>query len=267
MLWNEVLVSLGTALCSRELIPPSLCFCAWGGAQFDYTSSVVDAVRGMAVSSAVELPNGHGNDRSTDSPASSAGSTFPGHSRISMDSSVVAPSRTSLDSEKNSALLMGPGPQPGADQGAVTAYLDRMQRGGLIQSFGCMMLLDEKSLRILAFSENTAEMLGYSKPEEAFLTNQMEAKPKKLGQRADSKRGVGEFRRKFHLVQENHHPWHTTCFRDDMPYSHTRMHADGPSYLESPVCFPHLLAITCTFSPRSSATGLVCALQARHCAP
>lgn len=109
-----------------------------GGDQFDYTSSVVDAVRGMATSSAVELPHGNGSGVH-DSPASSADSAFPGHSRTSLDSSILAPSRTSLDSGNSS--LLGPGPTPGADQGAVTAYLDRMQRGGLIQSFGCMLLL------------------------------------------------------------------------------------------------------------------------------
>ncbi|KAI5080573.1 hypothetical protein GOP47_0003756 [Adiantum capillus-veneris] len=42
---------------------------------------------------------------------------------------------------------------------AVTAYLQRMQRGGLIQPFGCMLAIEEGSFRIVAFSENAPEML------------------------------------------------------------------------------------------------------------
>nr|AHZ63941.1 phytochrome [Anemia tomentosa] len=42
---------------------------------------------------------------------------------------------------------------------AVTAYLQRMQRGGLIQPFGCMLAVEEESFRVIAFSENALEML------------------------------------------------------------------------------------------------------------
>lgn len=42
---------------------------------------------------------------------------------------------------------------------AVTAYLQRMQRGGLIQTFGCMLAVEESSFRVLAYSENAPEML------------------------------------------------------------------------------------------------------------
>nr|AHZ63839.1 phytochrome [Anthoceros punctatus] len=42
---------------------------------------------------------------------------------------------------------------------AVTAYLQRMQRGGLTQSFGCMMAVEEGSFKVIAFSENAPEML------------------------------------------------------------------------------------------------------------
>jgi phytochrome B len=43
---------------------------------------------------------------------------------------------------------------------AITAYLQRMQRGGLIQPLGCLLALEEGSFRIVAYSENAAEMLG-----------------------------------------------------------------------------------------------------------
>ncbi|MCO5597430.1 hypothetical protein L7F22_051508 [Adiantum nelumboides] len=42
---------------------------------------------------------------------------------------------------------------------AVTAYLQRMQRGGLIQPFGCMLAVEEGSFCVMAFSENAPEML------------------------------------------------------------------------------------------------------------
>nr|AAC49128.1 phytochrome [Mesotaenium caldariorum]prf//2207374B phytochrome photoreceptor [Mesotaenium caldariorum] len=42
---------------------------------------------------------------------------------------------------------------------AVTAYLQRMQRGGITQTFGCMLMVEEGSFRVRAFSENAGEML------------------------------------------------------------------------------------------------------------
>ncbi|XP_024398881.1 phytochrome 1-like [Physcomitrium patens] len=43
--------------------------------------------------------------------------------------------------------------------GAVTAYLQRMQRGGLTQSFGCMVAVEETGFRVIAYSENAPEFL------------------------------------------------------------------------------------------------------------
>ncbi|KAL3505624.1 hypothetical protein ACH5RR_031006 [Cinchona calisaya] len=42
----------------------------------------------------------------------------------------------------------------------ITAYLSRIQRGGYIQPFGCMIAVDEASFRVIAYSENAREMLG-----------------------------------------------------------------------------------------------------------
>lgn len=42
---------------------------------------------------------------------------------------------------------------------AVTAYLQRMQRGGLTQTFGCMVAVEENTFRIIAYSENAPELL------------------------------------------------------------------------------------------------------------
>ncbi|KAL2458307.1 Phytochrome C [Forsythia ovata] len=41
----------------------------------------------------------------------------------------------------------------------VSAYLHKMQRGSLIQPFGCLIAVDEQNLSVLAYSENAPEML------------------------------------------------------------------------------------------------------------
>lgn len=41
----------------------------------------------------------------------------------------------------------------------VSSYLQKMQRGSLIQSFGCLIAIDKQDFRVLAYSENAAEML------------------------------------------------------------------------------------------------------------
>lgn len=41
----------------------------------------------------------------------------------------------------------------------VSSYLQKIQRGSLVQSFGCLIAIDEQDFRILAYSENAPEML------------------------------------------------------------------------------------------------------------
>ena len=41
----------------------------------------------------------------------------------------------------------------------VTAYLQRMQRGGLTQTFGCMIAVEENTFRVIGYSENAPELL------------------------------------------------------------------------------------------------------------
>jgi light-regulated signal transduction histidine kinase (bacteriophytochrome) len=43
--------------------------------------------------------------------------------------------------------------------GAVTAYLQRMQRGGQTQTFGCMVAVEDTNFRVIAYSENASEFL------------------------------------------------------------------------------------------------------------
>ncbi|RWR94454.1 phytochrome A [Cinnamomum micranthum f. kanehirae] len=47
--------------------------------------------------------------------------------------------------------------QPRSDK--VTAYLHHIQKGKLIQPFGCLLALDEKTFQVIAYSENAPEML------------------------------------------------------------------------------------------------------------
>ncbi|XP_009606016.1 phytochrome B [Nicotiana tomentosiformis] len=42
----------------------------------------------------------------------------------------------------------------------ITAYLTKIQRGGHIQPFGCMIAVDEASFHVIAYSENACEMLS-----------------------------------------------------------------------------------------------------------
>ncbi|KAL3833587.1 hypothetical protein ACJIZ3_008323 [Penstemon smallii] len=42
----------------------------------------------------------------------------------------------------------------------MTAYLSRIQRGGLVQPFGCMLTIEEPTFKIIGYSENCFDMLG-----------------------------------------------------------------------------------------------------------
>lgn len=48
--------------------------------------------------------------------------------------------------------------QPRSDK-TTTTYLHQIQKGKIIQPFGCLLALDEKTLKIIAYSENAPEML------------------------------------------------------------------------------------------------------------
>ncbi|XP_031398448.1 phytochrome A1 [Punica granatum] len=48
--------------------------------------------------------------------------------------------------------------QPRSDR-VTTAYLHHIQKGKLIQPFGCLLALDEKTFKVIAYTENAPEML------------------------------------------------------------------------------------------------------------
>ncbi|KDP23318.1 hypothetical protein JCGZ_23151 [Jatropha curcas] len=51
------------------------------------------------------------------------------------------------------------GDQPPKSDKVTTAYLHHIQKGKLIQPFGCLLALDEKTFKVIAYSENAPEML------------------------------------------------------------------------------------------------------------
>ncbi|XP_004295419.1 PREDICTED: phytochrome E-like isoform X1 [Fragaria vesca subsp. vesca] len=42
----------------------------------------------------------------------------------------------------------------------ITAYFSRIQRGALVQSFGCMLAVDEATFKVICYSENCFDLLG-----------------------------------------------------------------------------------------------------------
>ncbi|CDP17750.1 unnamed protein product [Coffea canephora] len=48
---------------------------------------------------------------------------------------------------------------PGEHRPITTAYLHQIQKGKFIQPFGCLLALDEKTFKVIAYSENAPEML------------------------------------------------------------------------------------------------------------
>ncbi|KAJ0255040.1 Phytochrome C [Hirschfeldia incana] len=57
----------------------------------------------------------------------------------------------------------------------VSTYLQKIQRGSLIQPFGCLIAVDDKTLKVIAFSENAQEMLGLTPHTVPSLEHQREA--------------------------------------------------------------------------------------------
>ncbi|KZV47379.1 type A phytochrome [Dorcoceras hygrometricum] len=62
----------------------------------------------------------------------------------------------SSSTRATSAARVDRGPRPDK---ITTAYLHQIQKGKLIQPFGCLLALDDKSFLVIAYSENAPEML------------------------------------------------------------------------------------------------------------
>nr|CAB3452730.1 unnamed protein product [Digitaria exilis] len=104
--------------------------------------------------------------RSTQSSSSSNRTHQSSQARIlaqtTLDAQLNAEYEESGNSFDYSKLVEAQRTAPSEQQGRsekVIAYLQHIQRGKLIQPFGCLLALDEKSFRVIAFSENAPEML------------------------------------------------------------------------------------------------------------
>lgn len=60
-------------------------------------------------------------------------------------------------------------PQDNANKEEITSYLSRIQRGGLVQPFGCMLAIEEHTFKIVGYSENCFDMLGFKIAESSKL--------------------------------------------------------------------------------------------------
>ncbi|XP_075106270.1 phytochrome E-like isoform X1 [Nicotiana tabacum] len=60
-------------------------------------------------------------------------------------------------------------PQDNANEEEITSYLSRIQRGGLVQPFGCVLAIEEHTFKIIGYSENCFDMLGFKIAESSKL--------------------------------------------------------------------------------------------------
>jgi phytochrome A len=82
--------------------------------------------------------------------------------QTTLDAELNAEYEESGDSFDYSKLVEAQRDAPPVQQGRsekVIAYLQHIQKGKIIQPFGCLLALDEKSFNVIAFSENAPEML------------------------------------------------------------------------------------------------------------
>ncbi|XP_052203324.1 phytochrome E isoform X2 [Diospyros lotus] len=77
------------------------------------------------------------------------------------DAALMAEFELSADSGKsfNYSRSVMNAPQTVPEE-QISAYLSKIQRGGLIQPFGCMLAIEEPSFKIISYSENCFKLLG-----------------------------------------------------------------------------------------------------------
>ncbi|KAF2307361.1 hypothetical protein GH714_026624 [Hevea brasiliensis] len=68
-------------------------------------------------------------------------------------------SGSSFDYSNSVRVTSSVGDQPPRSDKVTSAYLHQIQKGKLIQPFGCLLALDEKTFKVIAYSENAPEML------------------------------------------------------------------------------------------------------------
>ncbi|CAA3029457.1 phytochrome e [Olea europaea subsp. europaea] len=96
------------------------------------------------------------------SSAASNMNTNKSIAQYSADASLMAAFEQSAESSKSSNDAFH-APQILSTEEQVSVYLSRIQRGGLVQPFGCMLAIEESTFKIIAYSENCFDMLGLKK--------------------------------------------------------------------------------------------------------
>ncbi|MFS7889725.1 putative PAS domain, phytochrome, GAF domain, histidine kinase/HSP90-like ATPase [Helianthus anomalus] len=109
------------------------------------------------------------NNKTTGATSSSSGGSNmnpaanknPTLAQYGADARLVSEFEHSVGSGKsfNYTTLLTHPPKPVVEQ-QMAAYLSKIQRGGLVQPFGCMIAVEEPTFRIISFSENCFSMLG-----------------------------------------------------------------------------------------------------------
>ncbi|KAI7742965.1 hypothetical protein M8C21_030247 [Ambrosia artemisiifolia] len=115
-----------------------------------------------------EEPTINNNNKTGGATSSSSGGSNmnpannnPTLAQYGADARLVSEFDQSVGSGKsfNYTSLLKHAPKPVAEH-EMTAYLSKIQRGGLVQPFGCMIAVQEPTFRIISFSENCFSMLG-----------------------------------------------------------------------------------------------------------
>ncbi|KAK1292035.1 Phytochrome B [Acorus calamus] len=105
-----------------------------------------------------DVSSGGSNFRATTAAANTSESTSKAFAQYPVDARLLAffeQSDESFDYTRSVHAL--PPPSPPEDQ--ITAYLTKIQRGGHIQSFGCLVAVTDPELRVIAFSANAPDKL------------------------------------------------------------------------------------------------------------
>ncbi|XP_076906207.1 phytochrome E-like [Bidens hawaiensis] len=114
-----------------------------------------------------EEPTIHNNNPTDATSSSSGGSNMnPANKNQTLaqygaDARLLSEFEQSVGSGKSfnytTLLTNAPTAVPGQE---MTAYLSKIQRGGFVQPFGCMIAVQEPTFRIISYSENCFSMLG-----------------------------------------------------------------------------------------------------------
>ncbi|KAJ9565701.1 hypothetical protein OSB04_001667 [Centaurea solstitialis] len=126
----------------------------------------------------VTINNNNKNTAATSSSSSSGGSNMnppnkkPNLAQYGADARLLSEFEQSVGSGKsfNYTALLKNEPKAVPEQ-EMTAYLERIQRGGFVQPFGCMVAIEEPTFKIISFSENCFSMLSLNPDSPDDLNN------------------------------------------------------------------------------------------------